>query len=79
MIVSVMSRVTPQSKLRQIFRIFDTDNNGVISVDELNNIVEHLFHLVPEGQKERLKTPASVRIYLKLLVYMEKADFLKYL
>ena len=41
-------------------RIFDTDNNGVISVDELKNIVEHLFHLVPEGQKHHLETPASV-------------------
>ena len=43
-----------------IFRIFDTDNNGFISVDEMNKIVEHLFHLVPEGQKDKLETPASV-------------------
>ena len=73
-----MSQGTPQSKLRQIFRIFDTDNNGVISVDELNNIVEHLFHLVPEGQKETLKTPASVRIYFNLNLYSGNADFLKH-
>ena len=37
-----------------------TDNNGFISVDEMNKIVEHLFHLVPKGQKEKLETPASV-------------------
>merc|ERR1712142_947194 len=59
-IVCVMSQGSPQAKLRQIFRIFDTDNNGVISVDELNNIVEHLFHLVPDGQKHHLETPASI-------------------
>merc|ERR1712142_1119349 len=59
-IVCVMSQGSPQAKLRQIFRIFDTDNNGVISVDELNTIVEHLFHLVPDGHKHHLETPASI-------------------
>jgi len=75
-IVSVMSQGTPQSKLRQIFRTFDTDNNGVISVDELNNIVEHLFHLVPEGQKETLKTPASFSD--KLMTEMDTDQVDKY-
>ena len=46
--------------MKYYFRIFDTDNNGVISVDELNNIVEHLFHLVPDTQKHHLNTPATV-------------------
>jgi Ca2+-binding EF-hand superfamily protein len=43
-----------------MFRIFDTDNNGFISVDEMNKIVEHLFHLVPEWQKDTVETPESV-------------------
>ena len=32
-------------KLRQIFRIFDKDKNGLISREELNKISKDLFHL----------------------------------
>ena len=58
-----------------MFRIFDTDNNGFISVDEMNKIVEHLFHLVPEGQKEKLETPASVsEAHNRYCIFMTKQN-----
>ena len=43
-------------------RIFDADNNGFISVDEMKKIVEHLFHLVPKDQKDILQTPENVSL-----------------
>ena len=41
----------------QIFRAFDSDKRGFISKKELIKIVEHLFHLIPESEKEQLNTP----------------------
>ena len=41
-------------------RIFDADKNGAISRDELLQIVQHLFHLIPEKHKENLPTPQKV-------------------
>ena len=52
--------------MRQIFkddnksrcsRAFDSDKKGFISKPELIKIVEHLFHLVPQCEKEQLTTP----------------------
>ena len=60
LIVSVMSDGTAKTKLQQIFRIFDTDKNGFISPEELNAIVKHLFHLVPESHRQKENTPEKV-------------------
>ena len=64
LIVSVMSDGTAKTKLQQIFRIFDTDKNGFISLEELNTIVNHLFHLVPESHRQKDNTPEKV--FLKI-------------
>merc|ERR1711892_477405 len=56
-IVTIMNEGTPQSKLNQVFRVFDADENGFLSKDEFIKIVEHLFHLVPDIDKEHLTTP----------------------
>ena len=50
------------SFIKQFFfhRIFDADKNGAISRDELLQIVQHLFHLIPEKHKENLPTPQKV-------------------
>ena len=42
-------------------RIFDTDKNGFISLEELNTIVNHLFHLVPESHRQKENTPEKVK------------------
>jgi len=60
MIVTVMIDGNAQTKLKQIFRIFDSDKNGSISRLELLSIVKHLFHLVPHTQKEDLPTPQKL-------------------
>ena len=60
LIVSVMSDGTAKTKLQQIFRIFDSDKNGFISLEELNTIVNHLFHLVPESHRQKETTPEKV-------------------
>ena len=44
-----------------VYRIFDSDKNGSISRLELLSIVKHLFHLVPDTEKEDLPTPQKVR------------------
>merc|ERR1712106_6578 len=46
-----MSSGTPDEKLKQIFRIFDSDGNGTISEDEMKSVVNHLYHLIPEKDK----------------------------
>ena len=38
-------------------RVFDADENGFLSKDEFIKIVEHLYHLVPDSDKEHLTTP----------------------
>ena len=43
-----------------VFRIFDTDKNGFISHQELTTIVKHLFHLVPQSDRETETTPEKV-------------------
>ena len=43
--------------IRIIFRAFDREKRGFISKLELIKIVEHLFHLIPNTEKEQLNTP----------------------
>ena len=44
-----------------MFRIFDGDGNGNITLEELNQIVYHLYHLLPEKDKALVGTPEKVR------------------
>ena len=45
-VLYVMSNGTPEENLRQIFRVFDINNDGKISVGELKRIVKDLYHLI---------------------------------
>ena len=38
-------------------RAFDCDKRGFLSVAEISKIVEHLFHIIPDTEKEDLETP----------------------
>jgi len=58
-IVYIMSDGTVEEKLKHIFRIIDSDGNGSISTVEMGEIVEHLFHLIPEKER-RDKNPREM-------------------
>ena len=47
-VLYIMSNGTPEENLKQIFRVFDINNDGFISLEELQRIVEDLFHLTNE-------------------------------
>ena len=47
-VLYIMSNGTPQENLKQIFRVFDINNDGFISLKELQRIVKDLFHLINE-------------------------------
>ena len=51
-VLYVMSNGSPEENLRQIFRVFDINNDGKISVSELKRIVKDLFHLINEDNVE---------------------------
>ena len=51
-VLYVMSNGTPEENLRQIFRVFDINNDGKISVAELKRIVKDLYHLVNDEHSE---------------------------
>ena len=69
-VLYVMSSGTPEQNLQQIFRVFDINNDGKISLAELKKIVKDLFTLnnddnsdvdnqellVNSGQSMNLKT-----------------------
>merc|ERR1711983_232556 len=44
-VLYVMSNGTPEANLKQIFRIFDINNDGTVSQKELIRLVKDLFHL----------------------------------
>ena len=47
-VLYIMSSGTPQDNLKQIFKVFDINNDGFISLKELQRIVKDLFHLINE-------------------------------
>eukprot|EP00091_Calanus_sinicus_P015248 TRINITY_DN33306_c0_g1_i1.p1 TRINITY_DN33306_c0_g1~~TRINITY_DN33306_c0_g1_i1.p1 ORF type:complete len:106 (-),score=45.24 TRINITY_DN33306_c0_g1_i1:39-356(-) len=51
-VLYVMSSGTAEENLRQIFRVFDINNDGQISVAELKRIVKDLFHLFNDQQSD---------------------------
>lgn len=52
MMIYVMSDGSKEQKLEQIFRIFDCDGSGWISEEEVEQVAQHLFHLLPDHQKD---------------------------
>jgi len=45
-ILTVISKGTPDENLEQIFRIFDVNNDGTISKKELHRLVKDLYSLI---------------------------------
>lgn len=51
-VLYVMSSGTPEENLQQIFRVFDINNDGKISVAELKKIVKDLFSLINDDNSD---------------------------
>lgn len=56
-IIYIMSDGSTEQKLKQIFRIFDSDGDGTVTNEEMHRIVGHLYHLVPDKEKEQIHSP----------------------
>jgi len=57
-VLTVISKGTPEENLEQIFRIFDVNNDGTISKKELHRLVKDLYSLMgkednPDQETER--------------------------
>ena len=61
-----------------VFRIFDTDKNGFISHQELTTIVKHLFHLVPQSDRETESTPEKVSKVKVFFLFLSIICFVAY-
>ena len=65
-----MSNGSPEENLKQIFRVFDINDDGTITLKELQKIVRDLFLLLNEtnvvkGSQEILvKTGMCLQLYL---------------
>merc|ERR1712020_313356 len=49
-VLYIMSNGTPEENLKQIFWVFDINNDGTVSQKELNRIVKDLFHLFKKDE-----------------------------
>ena len=45
-VIYILSNDSPKEKLQLIFRVFDADKNGTISLSELKSIVKDFFNLL---------------------------------
>ncbi|XP_033106702.1 calmodulin-like [Anneissia japonica] len=55
MMAHVMQCANQEEELKEAFRMFDGDGNGVISIDELRQVVEGLGHLSPDEVEDMIK------------------------
>jgi Ca2+-binding EF-hand superfamily protein len=61
-VMYVLSNGTPEDNLKQIFRIFDADADGSISLKELKKVVNDIFHLLSNEDKETCKNKAALTL-----------------
>ena len=66
-VLYVMSNGSPEANLRQIFRVFDINQDGAISMKELRRIVKDVYHLLsidendPETRSEDILADNAFR------------------
>ena len=51
-VLYVMSNGSPEENLKQIFKVFDINNDGKINLPEMKRIVNDLFKLIDENDVE---------------------------
>jgi len=59
-VLTVISKGTPQENLEQIFRIFDVNNDGTVSKTELHRIVKDLYGLIGKEDNPTQATDATL-------------------
>ena len=73
-VLYIMSNGTPEENLKQIFRVFDINNDGFISLKELQRIVKDLFHLINEENadeaSQELLAQSGVLKAVHILLYL---------
>ena len=52
---------SPEENLRQIYRVFDINNDGSISLKELQRVVKALSKLISENDMEQLSQEVIAR------------------
>ena len=63
-VLYVLSNGSPEENLKQIYRVFDINNDGSISRKELKRIVKDLFHLLSkEDNPEAASQETLVRLF----------------
>merc|ERR1712242_79262 len=61
MVLYIMSNGTPEENLKQIFRVFDINNDGKITLKELQKIVRDLFLLINESNADKASQEVLVK------------------
>ena len=73
-VLYIMSNGTPEENLKQIFRVFDINNDGFIRLEELQRIVKDLFHLINEENadeaSQELLAQSGVLKAVHILLYL---------
>ena len=59
MVLYMMSSGSPEDKLRQMFRIFDVNNDGVITQLEMTKMVREMFQVLDYTEKPHNSNPIS--------------------
>merc|ERR1712025_1258392 len=60
-VLYIMSNGTPEENLKQIFRVFDINNDGTITLKELQKIVRDLFLLINETNADKASQEVLVK------------------
>merc|ERR1739846_212624 len=60
-VLYIMSNGTPEENLKQIFRVFDINNDGKITLKELQKIVRDLFLLINESNADKASQEVLVK------------------
>ena len=50
MVLYILSNGTPEENLKQIFRIFDINDDGSLSPKEVRKVVKYLFKIFPQKE-----------------------------
>jgi hypothetical protein len=72
-----MSNGSPEDNLKQIFRVFDINQDGSISTKELKRIVKDLFHLLskednPEAESQEVLADKAFRVSFRIRPFFER-------
>merc|ERR1719499_1659069 len=60
-VLYIMSNGSPEENMKQIFRVFDINNDGTITLKELQKIVKDLFLLINETNADKASQEVLVK------------------